>query len=413
MKPPILKIILGLLALALVPQSLLADETINSLAIVFKMVRQKNPEILKLPLLHQAAISDIRQANRSPNPKLELEMENYGGNSNDFEQSETTISVSREFELGDKRQSRTDIASSKKDILEQRAVISRNKILANAKRAYVRLLQRESLVKLNEEYLQQTTELVAEVKRMHSAGAILESAKTLAELELERIELQRKNSLAELNIARYQLSSFWGGDITETYQISGDLKTSTAKQYLTNIDLKNSPHLKLAKLNRVIAQQQFAMEKSKSIPNIELGVGYRRIEESETNTFLGTFSVDLPIANSNSDAIASAKQTAQATNFKEQAVLLKLEQQKSVLQLRLQNLVQQKNALATRLIASGEKALEQNKQAYRKGRVDIGQVLDSLQSLTESKKLYLDTLTEISNTTITIDELTGSIKEQL
>ena len=407
------KFYLGLLVMLLFAPPVFAQDSINSLATAMQKVQAYHPEIRALPLKKEVALSNIKQASRSPNPQLELGIENFGGNNDELRQSETSISLSREFELGDKLKSRTKVATSEKLILEQRLRITRDRILANVKRAFARLLHAQAQLKLDQENHQQTTHLVIGVRRKHSAGALLDSQKTLAELELQRIELNIKNTMAELEIARYQLAALWGGDPTDTYQISGTLDKTSYNKYLDGIDLSNSPRLKLAKLNRIAAQHNTALEKSLSTPNVEFGVGYRRIEESDTNTFLATFAVELPLSNSNSDAIASAEHELRASGIQEQATAIELEQQKSILQLRLRNYIRQKTSLTNKLIPLGEKALAQKQLAYQKGRIEFDDVMDSLQTLIESKKNHLNILLEIINTTIDMDELTGSIGEQL
>ncbi len=82
---------------------------------------ERNPQLRAAQFGVQAAAGRRLQAGAIPNPTLSAEVENFGGSgeSQGFDQSETTVALEQTFELGGKRAARLDAANGETRLAER------------------------------------------------------------------------------------------------------------------------------------------------------------------------------------------------------------------------------------------------------------------------------------------------------
>ncbi len=76
----------------------------------------KNPELAAFAWEVRAGEARTLQASLFPNPELEVETEEFGGDANGFDVAETTIQLSQLIELGGKRGARTKVAALERNL---------------------------------------------------------------------------------------------------------------------------------------------------------------------------------------------------------------------------------------------------------------------------------------------------------
>ena len=93
-----------------IPDTAPAPSDSVTLVDVLARIKQSNPTLRAAPLRGAAAAAHVVQAHARPNPSLAALAENVAGSYTGFEQSELSLWLSQEIELGGKRSSRVDLA---------------------------------------------------------------------------------------------------------------------------------------------------------------------------------------------------------------------------------------------------------------------------------------------------------------
>lgn len=337
---------------------------------------------------HHIASADalIRQARLTPNPELEVEVEEFGGDSDGFNQTETTISLVQPLELGGKRVARSKLASSEKDLrtLEARVLVSET--VTEAQLAYNEVVFAQAMVEILEGQVEVSKTVVSAIRKKLSAGSVLPVEKTKAEITLRNDELDLESAKKNLVIARYALSSLWNGEESEIGDLENQLSLTNTKSYLVPLSVEDSPHYQLALSKVNVAQKRLKVEKSLAVPDASFGLGYRRFKETDTSTYLGLFSVGLPIVNRNQGAIESARQEQVISKFEGMNTKLSLRRRIRSLQITLRKLINEHRSIEEVLLPSAKKAFAQAKSAYQMGRTSYLELLDAQRTLVEAKK---------------------------
>ena len=164
-----------------------------------------SPELAAFAWDVRAAEARELQAGLLPNPELEAEVENFGGNNElqGFKSAETTVQISQMFELGGKRGYRKRTAELEKNLAGWDYEIKRLDVFETITAAFWTVLAAqertaiaESLFKLAE----QTCSSVAEQVAVGKAPA----------LEAVQANIARNNALLQFNKATSDLQSARG-----------------------------------------------------------------------------------------------------------------------------------------------------------------------------------------------------------
>lgn len=408
------KTILLAFIVLLLPGSVISEnikQPITCLSSALARVKQHNSDLKSRSSRIAAANSRLNQAQRLPNPELGIEIENFAGDADGFNESETSVSISQPIELGDKRLAKTNFARIEKDIVTQRARIRDLDIKFHAAQSFKKLLYTQNLIELINEQLTLAGKVVSQIRRKHEAGAVLQIEKTKAKIAQQNLELSLQAATIDENIAKQTLSALWGGTSSDIGKLEGSLNPTDGKFHLNNFDLSNSPHAILAELLETSSRKHYELLRSEATPDVSLGFGYRRLEETETNTFLGMVSVELPLFDNNADGILAAKQEVEVASLEKEGTLRKLNVQLQNLRSSLRSLLTQQQKISSQIIPSNETAYIQARNAYKQGRVSYLELLDSGNALFQAKKMHLATQLSLSVTVLRIQNLIGQQTE--
>ncbi|MCB0347160.1 MAG: TolC family protein [Bdellovibrionales bacterium] len=382
-----------------------ADSRVLTLQQALSRATQQHPSILSYQHRLKSAESAREQANSLPNPELDLEIENFAGQANGLREAETTVSILQPIELGGERKARTSLALINRDIIAQEALVAKLAIKAHTKLAFTKLLYFQLLADLTQEQRQMAHFAADRTKRKHEAGAVLLVDKTKAEVTLQNIQLEHQQALAELTVAKQELASMWNGSEQDVGTVSGSLAVDDPSRYLLSANFSKSPLAAIASLKRRSASESLALERAAAIPDIKVGLGYRHIGETDTDTFVGSFSVELPLFSQNSNAVTGAKHLIDAAAMEEVDARRQLGLQVTRLQARLRSLVAQNQRVTNSLVPASKTAYRQARDAYEQGRIGYLELFDAMRTLFAVKKANLDLLLSLNSTAIELEQL--------
>jgi cobalt-zinc-cadmium efflux system outer membrane protein len=295
----------------------------------------------------RAAEGRALQARARPNPTLDLQIENVGGDRpyRDFQGAETTLSVGQTLELGGKRGARVATAQAELDTARSRAGMGRVAYARDLVVAYAtaeatgeRLLVAKEGSELAEADARAARLLVDNGKEAELRALQARAALSAAQAEVSRTE-------AESGAALARLAALTGGERTFTAVTPGALdhvwRTSSSGQ---------APVTAVAEAEQRVATRKLDLERRRATPDLTVNFGVRRLAGEDATAAVAGFSLPLPLFDRNRGAVKSAQADADAA--------------------RARLLMAQADAVADRRSAEGEAvAAERSAAAAREGEV--------------------------------------------
>jgi cobalt-zinc-cadmium efflux system outer membrane protein len=373
----------------------------------------KNPNLKSLHLKIRAAQGSFSQSGLLPNPELELEVEEFGGSRDGFNQAESTVALSQPIELGGKRSARMAVASKVAEKTELQANILALEVLSSAEIAFANVQRAQAVQEATKEQAKLSDKVISIANKKLKAGAILPIEKTRALIARQNDNIALHAAESALANAKLSLAVFWNGDATEVGTLSKASLPTGIDGYFDITNLDKSPYMRLIELEHQIAKNELELERALAVPDVSLGLGYRRFEETNENTFLGTFTIELPIFDRNQGSIERASYTAR---YKESAKansskIFKANFEK--LQNELNQLADQYQILVSEILPLAKQAFREAEQAYQQGRTSYLELLDARETLFESQLNKEQFLFEILETHSKIRMFSGEMSAQI
>ncbi len=380
------------------------------------------PEALALALLHNPELKafswDVRvseakrlQATLLPNPEFEVEVEEAGGpgQRSDFDGAETAIQLSQLIELGGKRSKRTKLASLEKELAGWDYEAKRLDVFTGAAKAFNEVLAAQQGLKLTQELLQVSEELVNTVTQRVDAGKDSPLEKTKAAVALSNVKIQHQKAIQYLQFTRKQLAATWAGNSPKFESVIGQLDSLSPIPFIEDLTdlIKRNPDLARWSLEIDKGKAALELEKAKAISDITLSGGLQRFNETDDNAIVFGISIPLPISDKNQAGklqagyeLARAREEQRAAYNRVRMKLVKSYQA-------LSNAYTEATELDKNVLRGAEDVFEASKTGYTQGKLDYLNVLDAQRTLFEAKARYIDALASYHIAKADVERLTG------
>lgn len=285
------------------------------------------------------------QARARPNPTLDLQVENVGGDGpyRDFQSAETTLSVGQTLELGGKRGARIAVAEADLQAARSRSIQSRVGFARDLTIAYATAEAAAERIAVARDGvdLAKTDARAARLLVDNGKEAELRALQAQAALSAAQAEASRAN--AELGAALARLSALVGGEQAFTAVTPGLLDRSWRNQASAR-----SPGIAIAEAEQQAATRKLDLERRRTTPDLTVNLGIRRLNDGDSTAAVAGFSLPLPLFDRNRGSVKSAQAEADAA--------------------RARLAIAQSDALASRRSAEGEAlAAERSLAAAREG----------------------------------------------
>jgi len=244
-----------------------------------------------------------------------------------------------------------------------------------------------------------------------NAGKAASIEKIKTGVALSSAKLQLANSKLELNNARLRLSSFWGNTQPQFTHVAGDLFAISDIAPAKKLLKKLSKNPNLAKWATELKRREAVLnrEKSKSIPNIQVNGGYRKIETTEDHVLRMGITIPLQLFNRNQGAIAEARSQLEKTREEKRAMELHTTQ----IFIKTYNALtfshSQVVSIKNEILPGAQKAFEGIQEGYRFGKFRLLDVLDSQKVWFQTRGQYLEALSNYHKAAIDLESLMGNI----
>ena len=379
-------------------------------------------EALALALLHnpelnafswEVRVAEARQlqAGLSPNPELEVEVEEVGGpgERSGFDGAESTIQLSQLIELGDKRRKRTKLASLERELTGWDYEAKRLDVLTDVTKTFALVLVAQERLKLTEELLQLSEELAGAVAKRVEAGKDSPLEKTKAEVALSNIKIQHQHAMQRLEFARKGLASTWAGEEPAFESTAGELDSLTPVPPIDELTdlIANNPDIARWSVEINKGKATLELEKAKGISDIAISGGLQRFNETDDNAVVFGISIPLPIANTNQGGKLEATYKLAKAKSEQQAAYTKTQMEFAAAYHALLSAYTEATELKLNVLQGAQSVFEASKTGYIQGKLDYLNVLDAQRTLFEARARYVEALASYHTAKADVERLTG------
>lgn len=374
----------------------------------------KNLELQAFSFAIRIREAQALQAGLSPNPHLDVEVENAAGSGGSgkfsgFGKSETTIQLSQLIELGGKRTHRIAAATLSKDLTKWDYETKRMDVLTKVSKAFTDVLSAQEQLTLMQELFHLAEKVNSTVSQRVQAGKVspIEEIKVGVALSSTRIDMERAK--IKLQTARIRLAAAWGNNKPKFKVCKGNLlmiSSLPAMDSLSNVIASNPD---LARWATEIAQRQAVVdrEKSHSIPDLTLSGGYRRLEENNDNTIVFGVSIPLMFFNRNQGTVQASLDQLQKAELDQRAAVVRVHSALTEAYQSLKTAHSEVIILQAQVLPGAQKAFDAINEGYLFGKFGFLDVLDSQRTLFQAKTQYLNAFTRYHKAVADVERLIG------
>ncbi|MBE0502810.1 MAG: TolC family protein [Desulfuromonadales bacterium] len=386
-------------------------ETELSLREVLNLSLQSHPELSAYAAESRARAAEISQTARFINPELAVEVANVAGSGaySGFDAAETTLQLSQQIELGNKRQLRRGLAELEHDRALRDLEVVTVEVQARIAKHFWTLLAAQERLKLADEQVAVATATLAVVEEKISAGRAPSVEKYRFQSALAEARLSREQALLAQTAARQTLADHLGLEAAAPSKVLGDLSRLPLLPAYAGIQaqLEKSPEIARRQLESEAKRRDLALTRANRIADPTLALGLRHYQESDDNALIFGFSLPLPLFDRNQGNVQAATHRLVAAQAQEASGLI---QSRAGLVEKWQSLAAssaEAQALREQIIPFAQQTYEAASYGYQSGKFGVLEVQDAQRSLVEVRGRYLDVLLTAHLEAVELQQLLG------
>lgn len=404
-KMALLRPICAAFVLALIPTPAPAQDQSLSLDEALRLAGAESPVASIAEAEVDIARGNERQAGYGPNPEVSLEVENIAG-SGDFSglrSNETTLMLTQPIELGGKRGARMRAAQAQSSVAELDALIARADLALAVRHRFTEAVAARENVALQQSIYERSAELYRIASELVEAGREPPLRAIRAEAAMAEAETDLRAAEAEYLNARTNLAELWGAstppETIETFWLTPDTVIGTG-------DIAGTLTLVRAEAELNAAEAGIVRERRAAIPDLNVGAGIRRFEETGDTAFTIGASMAIPLRNRNQGGIEAAEASARATEGRLLLLRLQLQRERTTLLTSIAADQARVESLSETILPRAEEALELAQIGYRYGRFTLIDVLDAASVRDGALADLISARTDVAQATATLMRLT-------
>ncbi len=349
------------------------------------------------------------------NGSFEIERETESGPGSGFSNAEYTIIMSQLIELDGKRGKRVRAARLEQDLAGWDYETERLAVLTDATLGFIDVLAAQGRLQLAQEIVCLSEKTLATVAQLVNVGKVspLEKTKAAVELANNKIELDKAGS--ELRFARKRLASTWGSMAPRFSKAVGAMDRVSEIPVFETVQalLRQNPNV--ARWAQEMEQRlaTLALERARRVPDLTVGLGVQRFEE--TNDYALTFglSLPLPLFDRNQGGVLEAHyRLAQLRHERKSAEV----RTSTALAESYETLVSARNeaiGLRDEVVPGAAKAFDAAQEGYQQGKFGYLEVLDAQRTLFEARSRFLNALAQYHRSVAIVESLIGTKLDSL
>ncbi len=382
-----------------------------SLPAVLERALQTSPELSAYTEETRARAAEISQIARFINPELAIELANVAGSGaySGFDVAETTLQLSQQIELGNKRQLRRGLTELEHDRALRALEVARMDVQARIARHFWMLLGAQERLTLADEQVALATQTLAVVEEKIAAGRAPNVEKYRFQSALAEARLDREKAMLTLTSTRQTLAENLGFEEVELGRAVGDLSRLPLLPAYAEIQaqLGQSPEIARRQLESEAKRRDLALARANRLVDPTLALGLRHYNESDDNALIFGFSLPLPLFDRNQGNVQAATHRLAAAQAQEVSGLI---QGRAGLTESWQSLAAstaEAQVLREQIIPSAQQTYEAASYGYQSGKFGVLEVRDAQRNLVEVRGRYLDVLLTAQLAAVELQQILG------
>jgi cobalt-zinc-cadmium efflux system outer membrane protein len=376
-----------------------------------RLALERSPALEAMSARVGQAAARSTQAALIPNPALRFELEDFAG-SGAFagaDEAQATFTIEQPIELGGKRAARIQAANSAATVVAADYASARREVVAATTRAFVGLQHAQSAATLADETLRVAEQLVASVEARVRAGSSSRVERTQAEIALAEARIDNQRSHRALAIARQRLAATWGDTEPRFASAAAEGGAIRPPPALTTLLARLPTSPAVARAADEIARREagVAVARSASVPDLELGLGYRRMAGPDENAMVAELRVPLPIFDRNQAGVIEARERVAGAHADHRSVEAQIAAELREAHEALTMAHDEIGALDATVLPAATTAFDAIRDGYREGRFSYLDLLAAERTLNAARLRRIDAVAAYHVALAEIARLTG------
>ena len=370
-----------------------------------------NPELRAFSWAVRASEARRLQASLLPNPEIEVEVEEVGGTGarSGFGGAQTTIQLGQLIELAGKPSKRKRVASLESKLAGWDYEAKRLDVLTEVAHAFVRVLATQERLKLAEELVELSEQILNTVTQRVEAGKDSPVEKTKAQVALANARIEQKQARQRVASACKQLAATWGSISPVFKGATGQLDATFPIPSETELRHLLAQNPDLARWAAEMERRQAALEleKANAITDPKISGGVQRFNETDDTAVVFGLSIPIPTSNRNQGRILEARHNIAKARTQRRAVEANLYVALADAYEALSNAFIEVTDLKNEVLPGAQSALDATRQGYRQGKFDYLMVLDAQRTFFQARARYIESLAAYHMAKANVERLVG------
>lgn len=376
-----------------------------------------NPELQTFSFEFRALDARALQAALRPAPELSVTAENVlgTGQTKGLDAAELTFALSQVIELGGKRDARIDAAKAGRSAAEVERQARQLDVLAEVTRRFIGVATRQEQVQLAANAVKLAEETVSGSERRVNAAKSPHAEFDRSRIALDRARLEQRQAEIQLDTARKQLAATWG----ESQAVIGgqpfgavtaDLFTLPAPgnyDALVSQLAAGPDFLRFASEAR-LRDAELRLAATARKPDFTIGAGVRRLESTNDEAFVASFSVPLFSARRNESFVAEAQANRDLVDAQQRIAMVKAKTLLYELYRELGSEVLEAQTLRNDIVPRTEEALKETEYAYQRGRYSYLEWVDAQREYLALQASLIEASSNAQALRVEIERLTNA-----
>lgn len=376
------------------------------------LVLENNPQLQMADFDSRAAAERLRQQRQSKPYELGIELENFAGSGTVSGVSglETTLSLGRVLELGDKPRHRGDVAQLKAGLLRHDLDAQRLDLLAETARRFLTLVRVQAERELAEQRVALMQRTLQSVEQRHRIGKAPAAERSRVQINLARAELDLEETDHLLHNGRRQLAVMWGAFEPDFETVQADIFRLDAEPDFAALDqaIDGNPAIARLATTERLSEARRLLARTLAQPDLDLRAGVRYLNDSDDVGLVASLRIPLGSGGRSRAYVNEAEALAAREPLLARDRRLALRATLSGLHQELLHARDRFETYRSRIIPAAEKALADYSHGYDAGRYSLSELSAAQETLLEARIELLSAAAEHHAVRIEIDRLIGA-----
>ncbi len=374
-------------------------------------------------------------------PAVSWERESAQGARSGLSESQITISIAHEIQLGRKRAKRVAAAERHKELVQWDYETARADVLAHTASDFVEVLAAQERVVLEGDLVSLAEEGARTFSLRVKAGQVSPLEQARAEVALVTAQIAHEESLTQLEAAKAALASNFGDKQATFGRAVGQLDEIQPMPELDELRERLILNPDIARWSAELAARQadFTLERAHRIPDLSVELGFRStgladrkatrysfgtsgdlsVTRSETshsddrdNSLVLGFSMPLPVFDRNQGRIAAAEAMISKVSENRRAAEATVHAELTTAYEAAEGGRAKAQPLREEVMPKVNDTYRKIQQGYQQGKFSYLDVLDTQRTLFDAREAFLEALIQYHQGVVRMERITGDALAQ-